>query len=559
MVLNTQLSKKTKDIKNPTVTVLMSVYNGEKYLYEAIESILNQTFKDFEFLIINDGSTDGTAKILQSYQDHRIKIINNEKNIGLTKSLNKGLRFAKGEYIARMDADDISMPERLEKELEFMEAHRNYAVVGTFLNVLDEDSKVVGTIEKPIGDDQIREFLKKDNCIGHGSAMVRKKSLLNIGYYNESIEKAQDYDLWLRISERYKMANIPQYLYMWRNYKENISAKHNNEQKHFVEMIKARAEGRKEKKRGYYSNHPKFSVLMANYNNGKYILEAIQSVLDQTFKDWELVIVDDCSTDNSIEKIKPYLEDERIQLFKNNVNMGYISTLKRLIYESRAEILGILDSDDVLTSDALRVMYDAHKNNPNCGFIHSQFIWCDSKLNPKSRGYCDSIPPSRTNLHYDCVSAFRTFKKRDYFKTEGYDEKILYAEDQDLSLKMEEVTNLLFIDKILYKHRVLPHSQSHDPQKNQIGLNSFALAKYNAYKRRLNTNIPNVTRKEMANQLLDAIFLCIKLKKLKKAIFFLSRALKLYPLNFRGYKDLCSRVAKLVLHFCIKKILKKSL
>jgi len=310
----------------------MSVYNGEKYLREAIDSILNQTFTDFEFLIVNDGSTDRTAEILRSYDDARIKIINNEENIGLTKSLNKGLGMARGEYIARMDADDVAIPERLEKEFEFMESHLDYAAVGTLIKILDKNSKVIGSVDKPTEDDQIREFLKKDNCIAHGSAMIRNVCLQDVGLYDESMEKAQDYDLWLRLSEKYKLFNIPEYLCMWRSHEDSISAKHSNEQMHFVEMAKARANGRREMQRAHYSNKPKFSVLMANYNNSKYIAETIQSVLDQKFKDWELVIVDDCSTDNSIKVIKPYLKDVRIRLLKNKVNIGYIGTLKRLIY-----------------------------------------------------------------------------------------------------------------------------------------------------------------------------------------------------------------------------------
>jgi glycosyltransferase involved in cell wall biosynthesis len=242
--------------------------------------------------------------------------------------LNKGLKLARGEYIARQDADDISMPERLKKEVEFLEKHRDYAVVGTFLKILNEDSEIIFTLDKPIEDTNIREFLKKDNCIAHGSAMIRKTYLLNVGlYYNEFIEKSQDYELWLRISEKYKIYNIPEYLYMWRNHNENISIKHRNEQKHFVEMTKVQAKWGREMKRVYYSNKSKFSVLMANYNNSKYIAEAINSILNQTFKDWELVIVNDCSTDNSLNIIKPYLKDERIRLIKNKVNLCYIIIL----------------------------------------------------------------------------------------------------------------------------------------------------------------------------------------------------------------------------------------
>ena len=436
-----------------------------------------------------------------------------------------------------MDANDVLMPERLEKEVEFLEKHRDYAVVGTFLKILNEDSEIISTLDKPIEDTNIREFLKKDNCIAHGSAMIRKIYLLNVGlYYNEFIEKSQDYELWLRISEKYKMYNIPEYLYMWRNHNENISIKHRNEQKHFVEMTKVQAKWGREMKRVYYSNKSRFSVLMANYNNSEYITEAIQSILNQTFKDWELLIIDDCSTDNSLDIIKPYLSDERIRLIKNKNNLGYIKTLKKLIYESSAEFLGILDSDDVLTKDALEVMYNNHEKNPDYGFIYSQFICCDSKLNPESTGYCKSVPPDKTNLHCNCVSAFRTFKKKEYFKTEGFDEEILYAEDKDIIFKMEEVTKLLFVDKILYKQRVLPHSQGHHPQKKQIGLASFVLAKYKAFKRRLNTNIPNLTRNEMSTELFYAASLCTKQKELKKLKFFLLRAIKLDPLNFRGVK-----------------------
>ena len=521
-------------MKDPRVTVLMSVYNGGRYLREAIDSILNQTFKDFEFLIVNDGSTDGTAEILQRYNDHRIKVIENRKNIGFTKSLNKGLRVAKGEFIARMDADDVSEPERLEKELKFLHKHPDYAVVGTFIKVLDEAGNVVGTIEKPVSNEQIKEFLKKDNCIAHGSAMARKSHILGIGAYDEAMEAAQDFELWLRLSKGHKMANMPEYLYMWRQHKGNISSKHGNEQKHFVEVAKVRANLRRETKQDL--KKPKFSVLMANYNNDKYAGEAIQSVLNQTFKDWELVIVDDCSTDNSVEVIKPYLKDERIRLLKNKTNRGYISSLKRLVYESRAEILGTLDSDDVLAKNALEKMYHAHKNNQECGFIYSQYVLCDVNLNPIRVGRCKAMPPNETNLRRYYAGPFRTFKKKDYFKTGGFDEEILYAEDKDLILAMEEISNLLFVDKILYKQRLLPHSQSYDPIKNRVGTVSHVLAKYKAYKRRLNTNTQNLTQKEMVACFFYAAALCLKKGDFGRMVSILSKAVELVSLNFKRLK-----------------------
>ena len=210
-------------MKNPKVTVLMSVYNGEKYLQEAIDSILGQTFKDFEFLIINDGSTDKTGEILKSYNDPRIKIINNEKNIGLTKSLNIGLRIAKGEYIARQDADDISMPERLEKEVEFLEQNRNIGVVGTDYLIINEKGKIVHIVKCLNCSRELKEKLLEGNQFGHGSVMLRKECIDKVGIYREEFKFAQDYDFCLRIAEVYDVANISEPLYKWRIDSKSIS------------------------------------------------------------------------------------------------------------------------------------------------------------------------------------------------------------------------------------------------------------------------------------------------------------------------------------------------
>ncbi len=500
----------------------MSVYNGEPYLRKAVDSILNQTFEDFEFLFINDASTDGTLEILKSYKDARMKIVNNEKNIGLTRSLNIGLKIAKGEYVARQDADDFSALDRLEKELNFLEINRDYAAVGSFIKVVGESGEELYAIEKPITNKEIRNYLNISNCIAHGSAMIRMNCLYERGFYDESIPKTQDYDLWLRLSEKYKLANLPEYLYFWRRHKGNISFKNYNEQIHYGEVAKIKAKRRKEK-RDISDNLsvPDFSVLMANYNNAEYVGEAIRSVLNQTFKNWELIIVDDASTDDSVKKIQPFLKDKRIRLLKHKFNKGYIHVLNEMVYESRADIFGILDSDDILTKNALQNIYDAHLDNPDIGFIYSQFMYCDSNLNPIRLGYCKPIPTGDTNLRCNCVSAFRTFKKKDYFKTEGFDEDVLYAEDKDIIFKMEEVTRFLFLDKVLYMHRVLPDSQGHNPSTRPTGEISFILAKYKAYKRRLSLGFVNLTKRNMIKELIIAVFFCLKLRMFKKARFFL--------------------------------------
>lgn len=209
--------------KNPKISVIMSVYNGERYLREAIESILNQTFTDFEFIIVNDGSTDSSLEIIQSYDDERIKIINNEKNIGLTKSLNKALKVARGEYIARQDADDISLPNRFEEQIKYLERHPEVALLGTNIYKIDENGKIIGkyiVLAKP----SIKDLFN-GNQFNHGSVMFKKEVIDELGGYNELFKYAQDYELWLRIAKHYNIRNVTQILYKLRSHDENIGFK----------------------------------------------------------------------------------------------------------------------------------------------------------------------------------------------------------------------------------------------------------------------------------------------------------------------------------------------
>lgn len=213
------------------VTVLMSVYNGEKYLRQAIESILNQTFKDFEFLIIDDGSTDGTAEIIRSYTDPLIRFVQNEKNIGLTRSLNRGLKLAKGEYIARQDADDISLPERLEKQVSFLDSHSNVALLSSSIKMINLDDKEIGFWKLPCDNSTIKENLLKGlNQFSHPSSIFRKKCVEKVGGYRETFEVAQDYDLWLRIAEEFDVANLEEPLCIYRIEQDAVSAKNGKKQ-----------------------------------------------------------------------------------------------------------------------------------------------------------------------------------------------------------------------------------------------------------------------------------------------------------------------------------------
>lgn len=217
----------------PRVSVLMSVYNGERSLSEAVESILGQSFSDFEFLIVDDASTDRSAEIVRSYGDPRIVLIENDRNRGITRSLNRALRRARGVYLARQDADDVSHPERLQIEADFLDAHPEIGLVGTHAAFIDRQGRSFKVWRTPESHAAIVEGMRYGNCFCHGSVMLRKACLEAVGPYREQFRYAQDYDLWLLVSERFRTANIARVLYRIRRTPETISQRKLEEQLDF--------------------------------------------------------------------------------------------------------------------------------------------------------------------------------------------------------------------------------------------------------------------------------------------------------------------------------------
>ena len=217
-----------ENLKAPLVSVVMPVYNGEKYLKEAIDSILNQTFTDFELLLINDASTDNSEEIINSYNDSRIIYIKNEQNLGLIKTLNKGLDLAKGEFIARMDQDDISHSERFEKQLIIFKKNPEIGVCGTWFTLFREnhEDKI---IEHPEYNDSIKIGLLTSCFIGHPTVMMRKKAIENYRY-DVNYQAAEDFELWTRLIRITKFYNIQESLLKYRFHSSNISVLENNVQ-----------------------------------------------------------------------------------------------------------------------------------------------------------------------------------------------------------------------------------------------------------------------------------------------------------------------------------------
>ncbi len=221
----------------PRVSVVMSVYNGERYLGKAIESILAQTFRDFEFIIVDDGSTDGTPALLNNYDDARIILVRNEQNIGLTRSLNKGIRIAQGDYLARQDADDVALPERLAAQVSFLDEHPGIGVVGTWVMCIDESGQPIKLIRAPASPTLIGWLLLFGPCLIHPSVMLRRSCLEGDAVYRPEIPYAQDYDLWVRLSAKTQLANLPEILQQMRVHTQRISAQYYEQQEQIARGI----------------------------------------------------------------------------------------------------------------------------------------------------------------------------------------------------------------------------------------------------------------------------------------------------------------------------------
>jgi glycosyltransferase involved in cell wall biosynthesis len=222
----TKYKKHKKDM--PKITVLMPVFNCELYIQEAVESILNQTYTDFEFLILDDASTDQTVSIIKKCDDPRIQLIEKPLNTGYTNSLNYGLTIAKGKYIARMDGDDISFPERFAKQVSCLEANPDVVLCGTSYKIIGNDKK----LSFPENHDAIKLALLRGNCIAHPSVMIRKKILDDFSIiYDTTKEPAEDYDMWVRLLSIGKLHIIQDVLLEYRIYNTQVSRKRAEEQK----------------------------------------------------------------------------------------------------------------------------------------------------------------------------------------------------------------------------------------------------------------------------------------------------------------------------------------
>ncbi|MDD5449061.1 MAG: glycosyltransferase [Candidatus Omnitrophica bacterium] len=208
------------------VSVVMPVYNCEKYVGQALESVLSQKFEDFEIIIINDASIDRSEEVVRSYRDPRVVFITNKERNGVTRSMNKAIRLSKAKYIVRMDGDDVCLPDRLSAQIQFMEKNQEVAVAGSWAQIIDKDNKHKGILRYPTAPSFLHLLcsnLLNWPCIGHPTTIMRREIIDNIGLYNEKYLVCEDYELWLRIARRCSIRNIQRVLLSYRSHSESSS------------------------------------------------------------------------------------------------------------------------------------------------------------------------------------------------------------------------------------------------------------------------------------------------------------------------------------------------
>lgn len=355
----------------PKVSVVMSVFSGERYLKDAVESILSQTFHDFEFIIINDGSTDSTPQILQGYAqaDKRIRIVN-QANMGLTKSLNRGISLARGKWIARQDADDISMSSRLEKQLEFLASHPEVGVLGTAVKVISSKGKIIRIVRSELEDGDIQFYLLRDNPLAHGSVMFSMDIFERIGGYDEAIRYGQDYDLWWRMSRYTRLANLPEPLYYLRKHDSSVSRLQRYEQALIGDQISVRncLDTIREilgefKEGGRGREFADVSAIICTRNGYSDVVRCICHVLKQDVVPREIVIVDGI-TESGVEKLVAETFDVALPVIRYIHSKAGLALQRNVgIRSSAGSIILFLDDDIVVypgfVGNILRVFNEA--------------------------------------------------------------------------------------------------------------------------------------------------------------------------------------------------------
>jgi glycosyltransferase involved in cell wall biosynthesis len=408
---------KIRGIQKPLVTVITAAYNAEKTIDETIQSVINQSYNNFEYIITNDCSTDNTLSILREWEkkDSRIKIINNKKNLRQGKSRNKAIKAARGSLIANIDADDLMHKDRLKNCVEFLKHNEDIDLVYTGYTKF-RTGMPFGVYDKP-KDFSETIFFNQQNLICNSTVMFRKGL-----FYDTDFVYGEDYLTWLKaIKIGYKFSPLDINSTYYRISDTQETKKFSNEK------LNECAKQVQEKYKNFDITKPKISIIMPTYNRKKIIPKSIESVLSQSFQDWELIIVNDGGEDISsvIQKYK----DKRIKYFVKE-NGGLSSALNKGIEFAKANLIALLDDDDLWIQDHLKILYEKMSTKTydivyaNCKRIKPNGIL----LNKYNLKFNKKELLRERNLITTCSVLF---KKKVWSSVNGFDEELKSHMDWD--------------------------------------------------------------------------------------------------------------------------------
>jgi methyltransferase type 12 len=540
------------DKREPLVSIVMPIYNSETYLDEAILSIIHQTYQNWELLVINEfGSNEEGKRIINRYAaiDSRIRLIQNSKRLGIAESLNEGLRQAKGEYIARMDGDDISLPKRIEKQVEFMEENNDILLCGVQVEVFGSEKWDWKLETDPA---RIRtDALFYSPCV-HPTIFFRREVIYKYNvFYNKEYKASEDYDFFTRVLEFGEIANLKEVLFKYRLYGTNATYINNNigfkiysdvmeRQFHKLGIDFSRQEVdllsvhyslkglegvevlekmvaldlllkkifyvlyNKDKKSAPYlfktlhrrfkesydwldntckyfdknkaesiyinsvfyhdefyvqtkfaSSKPKVSVLLPVYNSEKYIAETLWSLFDQTFSDFEVLVLNEYgSSKEGLEVVKMF-DDDRIRIIQNKEKLGLADSLNLGMREAKGEYLARIDGDDLARSDRFALQVEFLDKNREYGLVGS--LQHHFGINTD---YIHDVPKEHKDilagLIYDCLVCHSTImmRKKAFIDNRLFYDKTKQAEDYELWTRACKIFKFYNIPEVLGEYRV---------------------------------------------------------------------------------------------------------
>lgn len=445
------------------VSVLMPVYRtNEEYLREAISSILAQTYSDFEFLILDDCPEDDRELIVKSYKDRRIKYLRNETNMGISESRNKLVDMARGEYLAVMDHDDVSLPERLEKQVNYLDAHPDVGVVGCWTDVFPDNKGLYF----PSDDFKIKSLMMNICAVVHPSSMLRKSVLIeNKIRYEKEYSPAEDYKLWCSLMEFTRFYNISEVLFRYRSHDHRTSVLQKKTMREVTEEIHAIMRNKYPAFFAYYTNTRKrVWCIRLCYNQEKYIKECLDSLVSQTFKDYEVIVIDDGSTDDSAEIVNEYVKHNKNIRLIRQANQGVVVARNNAIKQAQGTYIYPLDADDVISPSCLEKLCAAMEENKG------DVIYSDVEYFGLKNGLFLKKEPNVWNMSVGnqiVVSAL--YRKSDWEKYGGYDENMKNGlEDWEFWLNFIEDKKFFYcICETLMSYRISSFSRSRQINKQQ--------------------------------------------------------------------------------------------